>query len=186
MTVLEQNVLQSMSKELKENFTNSISLESREAYEFYRQKRKRTVKGIDDYQTYRKAISGLFNVVSTMMAESEGGVYLEGLGYFCNIAYPKEYKSGSTKGSLFQRLKRYQYYFPYFIPDAELRGWTMSSAFEDKLERKMNAQDIKYKLHFDLVDTMRLAHDYAKKSINHRKHKGEFDYRGQLIKKLNK
>ncbi len=175
-----------MSKELNKHFTNSISLESREAYEFYRLKRKKAVQGINDYQTYTKAISGLFNVVKDMMCESEGGVYLEGLGYLCMIAYPKEWKSGTSKGSLFQRLKRYQYYFPYFIPDYELRGWTMSDSFESKLERKMNAQDIKYKLHFDLVDTMRLAHDYSKKSINHRKYKGEFDYRGNLIKKLNK
>lgn len=175
-----------MSKELKNNFTNYQTLTSREAYEFYRLKRKKAVKGIDDYQTYTKAINGLFNVVKDMMCESEGGVYLEGFGYLCMIAYPKEYKSGSTKGSLFQRLKRYQYYFPYFLPDYELRGWTMSDAFEDKLERKMNAQDIKYKLHFDLVDTMRLALDYTKKSVNSRKHRGEFDYRGQLIKKLNK
>lgn len=174
-----------MSKELENNFTNSISLSSRQAYEFYREKRKRTVKGIDDYQTYQKAISGLFNVVGSMMVESEGGVYLEGLGYFCNIAYPNQWKDGQGK-SLFQKLRKYQYYFPYFIPDYELRGYTMSDAFEDKLERKLNAQTIKYKLHFDLVDTMRLALDYSKKSVNHRKYKGEFDYRGQLIKKLNK
>ncbi len=119
------------------------------------------------------------------MVESEGGVYLEGLGYFCNIAYPNLWKDGQGK-SLFQKLRKYQYYFPYFIPDYELRGWTMSDAFEDKLERKLNAQTIKYKLHFDLVDTMRLALDYTKKSVNSRKHKGEFDYRGQLIKKLNR
>jgi hypothetical protein len=176
-----------MSKELRNNFTNYQTLTSREAYDFYREKRKKVAPGINEYNLYKKAIEGLFTVVKDMMVESEGGVYLEGLGYLCMIAYPKEWKRGNIKSkSLFQKLKKQQYYFPYFIPDVELKGWTMSDAFEEKLERKANAQDIKYKLHFDLVDTLRLANDYANKSVNYRKGKGEFDYRGQLIKKLNR
>lgn len=175
-----------MSKELKQNFPNAQSLTSREAYEFYREKRKKVANGINDYNLYKKAVEGLFTVIKDMMVESQGGVYLEGFGYLCMIAYPKEYKETNTKGkSLFQKLKKYQYYFPYFYPDVELKGWTMSDAFEDKLERKMNAQDIKYKLHFDLVDTMRVAHDYTKKSVDSRKGKG-FNYNSRLIKKLNK
>ena len=174
-----------MSKELKENFPGAQSLLSREAYEFYRTNRKRAAEGINEYNLYKKAVSGLFTVISDMMVESEGGVYLEGFGYLCNISYPNKWKDGKGK-SLFQKIKKYQYYFPYFIPDAETRGWTMSDSFEDKLERKLNLQDVKYKLHFDLVSTIRVANDYAKKARNHRKVRGEFDYRSQLIKKLNK
>lgn len=170
-------------KELKENFPESQSLLSREAYDFYRAKRKKTAKGIDEYNLYKKAISGLFNVVGNMMVESEGGVYIEGFGYLCNIAYPNKWKDGKGK-SLFQKIKKYQYYFPYFYPDVELKGWTMSDSFESKLERKLNAQDIKYKLHFDLVGTMRIANDYSKKARNHRKVRGEFKYNSRLIKKL--
>ncbi len=175
-----------MGKELKENFNNSSSLISREAYEFYRLKRKKVASGINDYNLYKKAIEGLFIVIKDMMVESEGGVYLDGFGYLCNIAYPKEYKATGKKTSLFQRFKRYQYYFPYLVPDVELKDWTMSDSFEDKLERKLNAQDIKYKLHFDIADTMRIAQDYSIKAKNHRKVRGEFDYRSRLIKKLNK
>jgi hypothetical protein len=175
-----------MSKELKKNFPNCQTLTSREAYDFYRLKRKKVAIGINDYNLYKKAIEGLFIVIKDMMVESEGGVYVDGLGYLCNIAYPKEWKSGSKKGSLFQRIKKYQYYFPYLIPDIELKDWSMSDSFEDKLERKLNLQDIKYKLHFDIVKTIRVAHDYSKKSVDHRKIRGEFNYRGQLIKKLNK
>lgn len=174
-----------MPKELKENFPEANSLLSREAYDFYKTKRKRVAEGINEYNLYKKAVSGLFNVVSDMMVESEGGVYLEGFGYLCNIAYPNMWKDGKGK-SLFQKIKKYQYYFPHFVPDVELKDWTMSDAFEDKLERKLNAQDIKYKLHFDLVDTIRIANDYSKKARNHRKVRGEFDYRSKLIKKLNK
>lgn len=174
-----------MFKELKENFTDTHSLSSREAYEFYRKKRKKSVEGINEYNLYKKAISGLFNVVSDMMVGSEGGVYIEGIGYLCNVAYPNKWKDGKGK-SLFQKIKKYQYYFPYFIPDVELKGWTMSDSFELKLERKLNSQDTKYKLHFDLVDTIRIANDYSKKAKNHRKIRGEFDYRSKLIKKLNK
>lgn len=174
-----------MLKELNKNFSDSQSLLSREAYDFYRAKRKRAVSSINEYNLYKKTISGLFNVVSDMMVQSEGGVYIEGFGYLCNIAYPNLWKDGKGK-SLFQRIKKYQYYFPYFIPDVELKDWTMSDAFENKLERKLNAQDIKYKLHFDLVDTIRIANDYSKKARNHRKVRGEFDYRSKLIKKLNK
>ncbi len=172
-----------MAKELKNNFTNYQSLTSREAYDFYRQKRKNIAPGIDEYNLYKKAVSGMFNVIKDMMVESEGGVYIEGLGYFCNIAYPNEWKTGKGK-SLFQKIKKYQYYFPYFIPDVELKGWTLSDAFEEKLERKLNSQEIKYKLHFDLVESMRIANDVATKYKNHRKHKGNFDYRGKLINKL--
>lgn len=174
-----------MLKELNKNFPDSQSLLSREAYDFYRAKRKRAVSSINEYNLYKKTISGLFNVVSDMVVQSEGGVYIEGFGYLCNIAYPNLWKDGKGK-SLFQRIKKYQYYFPYFIPDVELKDWTMSDAFENKLERKLNAQDIKYKLHFDLVDTIRIANDYSKKARNHRKVRGEFDYRSKLIKKLNR
>lgn len=173
-----------MSKQLKNNFPNYQSLISREAYEFYKIKRKRVAIGINDYNLYKKSISGLFNMIGDMLTESEGGVYLEGLGYLCMISYPKEYKSSGKKVSLFQRVKTYQYYFPYLIPDFEVKEWTMSDSFEDKLERKANAQDVKYKLHFDLIDTMRIARDYTKKSVDHRKIRGEFNYRGQVIKKL--
>lgn len=173
-------------KELKKNFTNYQSLTSREAYEFYREKRKKVAPGINDYNLYKKSIEGLFTVIKDMMVESEGGVYLDGLGYLCMIAYPKEYKSSGKKTSLFQRVKKYQYYFPYLITDFELKDWTMSDSFEDKLERKANAQEIKYKLHFDLVDTMRIAQDYTKKSVDSRKVRGEFRYNSRLIKKLNK
>jgi hypothetical protein len=176
-----------MSKELEKNFPDASSLLSREAYDFYRENRKKAATGINEYNLYKKSISGIFNIVGDMMVESEGGVYLEGFGYLCNIAYPNEWKAGNIKSkSLFQKIKKYQYYFPYFIPDVELKEWTMSDAFEDKVKRKLNAQDIKYKLHFDLVDTMRIANDYSKKSVNHRKIRGEFDYRSQLIKKLNR
>lgn len=176
-----------MSKELKQNFPNYSTLYSRKAYDFYRQKRKTPAEGINEYNLYKKAVSGLFNVISDMMTESEGGVYIEGIGYFCNIAYPNEWKINNTKGkSLFQKLKKYQYYFPYFFPDIELRGWSMSDSFEDKLERKLNAQNIKYKLHFDIVDTLRIANDVSKKYKNHRKVRGDFEYRSRLIKKLNK
>lgn len=175
-----------MSKELNKNFVNSGSLLSREAYEFYKLKRKKVSKGMNDFNLYKKSISGLFNIISNMMVESEGGVYLDGFGYLCNVAYPKEYKATGKKTSLFQRFKKYQYYFPYLIPDIELQDWTMSDSFEDKLERKLNAQDIKYKLNFDIADTMRIAQDYSIKAMNHRKVRGEFDYRGRLIKKLNK
>ncbi len=174
-------------KELNKHFTNFQSLTSREAYDFYRERRNKCVAGINEYNLYKKAIEGLFIVLKDMMVESEGGVYIEGLGYLCMVAYPKEYKSNNTKGkSLFQKLRKYQYYFPYFIPDVELRGWTLSDAFEDKLIRKANAQDIRYKLHFDIVDTVRIANDYAKKANNHRKVRGEFKYNSRLIKKLNK
>lgn len=176
-----------MSKELQNNFPNYETLTSRKAYDFYRKNRKRCPSGINEYNLYKKAISGIFNIIGTMMVESEGGVYIEGFGYLCMIAYPNEWKDRNTRGkSLFQRLKKHQYYFPYFIPDVELKGWTLSEAFEDKLIRKAHAQDIKYKLHFDIVNTIRIANDYSKKAVNHRKSRGEFDYRGQLIKKLNK
>lgn len=176
-----------MSKELQKNFPNYETLTSRKAYDFYRKNRKRCPKGINEFNLYKKAIEGLFTVIKDMMVESEGGVYIDGFGYLCMIAHPNEWKERNTKGkSLFQRLKKHQYYFPYFVPDYELREWTLSDAFEDKLIRKANAQDIEYKLHFDIVETIRIANDYSKKSVNHRKHKGEFDYRGQLIKKLSK
>lgn len=176
-----------MSKELENNFPNSQSLISREAYDFYRKNRKAPAKQIDDYTLYKKAMSGLFRVIGDMMIESEGGVYIDGFGYLCNIAYPNEWKTiGQQPKSLFQRLKKYQHYFPYYIPDVEFKAFTMSEAFESQLVRKIHAQDIKYKLHFDLVESMRIAHDVILKHHNHRRIKGEFDYRGRLLKKINK
>lgn len=119
---------------------------SREAYDFYRQERFHCAKGIDQYNYFVKSVSGIFSIIKEMMLNSKGGVYIEGLGYFCFVKYKNKRRYG--KG-LIKRKKAL--YFPYFFPDSKLKEWTMSDAFNFDIHLLKAGKE--YNLYFNLCDS---------------------------------
>ena len=157
-------------------FLKEVDLTDRVVYDFYRQNRREVAKGINQYNYFSKAVEGLLFVLQGMIAESEGGVYIEGLGYFACVKNKSKRKLSNPK-SLLDRGKKYQPYFPYFFPDNELSDWTMSETFVLKLRNRIGSNKIQRKLHFDLCQSIRIADDFAKKKNNHRENtNGEFKF----------
>lgn len=151
---------------MAKSFIKETSLLDREVYEFYKENRKKVANGLNDYNLFKKAVSGLMLVIRDMMVQGQGGVYIEGLGYFCNVMYPKKYKMRGKDIPFFRRIEKQQYFFPYFFPDFEMTDWTFSDMFEIHAHDKSNITRRDYKLHFDLCQTVRIAQDYAVKQKN--------------------
>lgn len=145
------------SKETK-YFLDELSLQSRECYDFYRENRKKVADGINDFNLFKKAVSGLMKVIRDGQRDTEGGAYIEGWGYFCMVAYPnKNYIRGNYSGVIKNTTIRREY-FPYFFPDTELPNWSMSETFND---RSCSAE-LEYKLYFNLCKSLKTNYHFNK------------------------
>lgn len=141
------------SKDSREYFMKYLDLTTREAYDYYRKNRKKPSETIDQYNYFVKAVKGIFWVIKELMLESEGGIYIDGLGYFCNLQngdrmvdINRMYKTVS----LVNRYQRKKRYLPYFQPYSNFEGWTMDGTFSKELRRKLNNRKHQYKVHFDI------------------------------------
>lgn len=132
------------------SFLNYVSLQDREVYEFYKAHRYRVAPGINDFNLFKKAVAGFFELMANYIKESEGGVYIENLGYFCYIISPKKklpVKIKNTNLSLLERYKKLYNYSPYFFPDEQLSNFTASRTLIFLPTTK------KKKLHFDICQS---------------------------------
>jgi hypothetical protein len=144
----------------KDSFVNSLSLLEREVYDFYRENRRRTAPGINDFNLFKKAVSGFFQLMKRYMEESEGGVYIEDFGYFCYII--NTHKT-NVRGlwinqiPLMHRYKKHYKYLPYFFPSEHLEGYTASSTL------KLSPTYTKKKIHFDICESKKQGYLEARR-----------------------
>lgn len=160
---------------------NANNPTSKEAYEYFKKNRKFTIKAIDQYNYYRKAIEGIFMTLTDMIEDSQGGVYLEGIGYFCFVIYPTKMKKKGKRlenESLFKRVKKENTYFLYFFPDMEMEDFVLH---RDKCE-KVRPKRKDYKLHFSICQSYRISKLITKRKKDYRKK--DFDYKTQLTTKI--
>jgi hypothetical protein len=143
-------------------FINETSLLDREVYDFYRDNRRHVAKGINDYNLFKKAVGGLLTVIKEMMIEGEGGVHIDGIGYFCFLKNTKKVRRRGRIKSLIKKYKKVYTYTPYFFPDIELEGWTFSDTFDMKTLDKDRFRD-DYKIHLDLCQSLRVNNHYNKR-----------------------
>lgn len=137
------------------NFINYCKLTDREVYDFYRENRARVAKGINDFNLFKKAVSGLFNLVRNIMKDSKGGIYIDGLGYFCHVITLNKYKFFRRDKSIIIRNRRHYVYKPYFFPDDNINRMEMIFNLKHTVK--------KYKLHFDICQTKQEAFKAYKK-----------------------
>lgn len=142
-------------------FRREVSLISRECYDFYRANRRSCPKAINQYNLFVKAVEGLFNVMQEMMTDSEGGIYIQDVGYWANVKVKAPYKKGK---SLLLRAKQQYYHVPYFFPDEQYKDWTMSGTFKVYIKKRLRDKGVKYKLRFDLTKTLAEAQSFAQKA----------------------
>src|SRR6478609_2057950 len=136
-----------VGNEIERTFRNYVSLVSREVYDFYRENRRKPCKTIDQYNYFVKAVEGLFYVIAQMIEQSEGGVYIRGLGYFCCV----KYKRKKVSKSLLLRGKEVDRYTPYFFPDEPFKDWRMDKMFKYQLRFRVALnKKTNHTLHFDI------------------------------------
>lgn len=143
-----------------EPFGKFGELTTREAYDYYRKNRRYISKTVDQYNYFVKAVNGLFETLSAMIVESEGGVYIEGFGYFCVIK--RKNKRQRRAKSLLLRKVRIDSYYPYFFPEGVFQEWTMDRTFHANFRDNIWAQKNKWKIHFDLCHAITEASRYIK------------------------
>jgi len=146
----------------------------RDFYEFYRTHRRKPSKVIDQYNYWKKAICAILEIVRDQMIEKEGGVYLEGLGYFVNCIIPgRKYKMKKKVFKLSDKVMKYKY-FPNFFPDEHLKEYLMYGTFTECEKKERENRDLKYTLHFYLVKAIKgtiplskATKNYVKKTNDH-------------------
>ena len=115
------------------------------------------MKGINQFMLYEKAVKGLLLVLKQMILESEGGVYIEGLGYFFNYIDLKKTK-WKKNGTKIKHLRKIYVYRPHFHPDPQLEKWCMDRTFHYnmliKIVRKRGRVGRKYKFHLSLIKAL--------------------------------
>ena len=167
-----------MYKEHKKRFLKLNQLIDREAYEFYKENRKKCAAGLNDFNLYKKAIGGIFSLIKTMIEESQGGLHIDGLGYFCMLEVaPKKRRNPKSLMQRFQKIRRFKLHFE---PDFELKDWTISGTQTPKVRSKRDD----YKVHFDLVKSVRLNKHEANRERNHRKAKGKLTDKTSIKRKI--
>lgn len=134
-----------------------LQLISREFYEFYKTKRKNVAREIDQYKLFVKAVSGILITMREMMDESEGGLYIEGLGYFCHTKSKNKIKSKGS--SFFLRLKKKYYYKLTYFPEDFWDNWYLKFSNSVKSREKRSS----YLLHFKIIESYYNATKFAKR-----------------------
>lgn len=114
----------------------------RDFYNYYKENRKKSVEPIDQYKLFVKAVNGLMELLRRQILETEGGVYINGFGYFCYVKNAEKRRRVGNNLSFFQRMKKVDKYTYWFFPDNNFKDWYIEAdAMKPKLDN--------YKLHFD-------------------------------------
>lgn len=133
-----------------------MHIANRDFYNLYKEKRRKTAREIDQYKLFVKAVNGLILTMKDIIEESEGGLYIQGIGYFCH-------KKSKTKQKLrgvatfFKKQKRKYKYTLTFFPDKQLTDWYITYNptlyVRDKRDR--------YYIHFSLIESYYKAKRFA-------------------------
>lgn len=139
-----------MLQELR--FLYKEDLMCREFYEYYRTHRKKVVEPIDQYKLFVKAVGGLMMTLKKQIRETEGGVYIKGLGYFCHVKNTEKRRKAVGKAekerSYFDRIKKVDTYSYWFFPDTAFKDWYIFGESPTKKDAEK-----KYKIHFDGIQS---------------------------------
>lgn len=153
---------------------DSISLKDREFYNYYKKNRKKTAKGIYQFEHFEKAVGGLMLALHELIVESEGGVFIENLGYFAVFETLKKTVRYNMYDSSLKSFIPAKRYYPYFFGDVSnttFKNWTMNKTFSYFLVLKVRNQikaGKKYKLFYSAVKKLKKA-SLETRQINNRK-----------------
>lgn len=133
-----------------------ISLKDKEFYEYYKKNRKKVSKGIERYTDWSRAVGRILVSIRNLLIESEGGVYVENLGYFAVFKTYRKTDKSRKDGTIDSLIKNYRYY-PYFFGETGkncFKNWFMAMTFAQDVLVKTKEQiekGFKYKLHLSII-----------------------------------
>lgn len=163
-----------VTKEIKKKgYSDGIDITGREFYDFYRENRRRAVPWLKDHTLFRRTIGAMIREIADMMIEADGGVYLEGLGYFGVIMSPKKSRKRlsifNTFKNNYESIKKKYRYSPYFFGDIDrrnFRDWSMSSSFNLQFLKKVRKSKTKYYLCYTALKQLYKANKLTKQYRN--------------------
>lgn len=126
--------------------SESKEIIGREMYDFYRQKRRKVAKEIDQYKLWVKAVHGILRTLKEMVVENENGVYLEGFGYF----YIEPYLKYRHRVSILKKEIKNRHKIKFELDDDKLNQKYLFTTdrinylIDDKKEYVPNLEAIKY------------------------------------------
>lgn len=145
-----------------------ISLKDKEFYEYYKKNRKKVSKGVERYGDWTRAVARIMLSIRELIIKTEGGVYIENLGYFAVFRTHKKTSKKKKNGNISTFIKSYRYY-PYFFGETGnkcFRGWFMAMTFNKKLivalDEKIN-KGFKYKLYLTTIKSLISANKETRK-----------------------
>lgn len=107
-----------------DKFPEVHELMSRDFYDYYRKNRKKTAPAINQYNYFVKAINGLFQEFKTAIIETNGGVDIKGLGYFCKVREKDKMRNTFEKNPL-KKFKKYHCNRFWFYPNEDIKDWNL-------------------------------------------------------------
>ena len=131
-------------------------INTREFYDFYRKTRRKPSKKIDQYNYFKKAMSGFLRELKKSMEESEHGVHLKGLG----VLFKKPFGEWFRKITLFTHKRKERGINNFYLEDEYLRNkYTVKkvSKLNNSGEKKSNKPDA-VMLHRKLIKKNAISH----------------------------
>lgn len=113
----------------------------REFYDFYKKTRRKPSKTIDQYNYFEKAVNGMIQEFRAMLAETEHGVHLKGLG----VMYKRPFGQYMKKMTLFTHKRMNRKEVNFYLEDDYLRNQYLisntpnSKGTDKKVEDKAEA-----------------------------------------------
>ena len=150
-------------------FDDAIDIQGREFYDYYRKHRKKSVPWLKDHTLFKRAIGAMFEVISDKLVEVDGGVYLEGIGYFGVLMSPKKKKKAMSvfnpNKNDYSAIKKQYKYTPYFFGNigyGYFKDWTMSMSFDAHYLKRIRKSKVKYKLYYTALQQLWKANKQTK------------------------
>lgn len=149
-------------------FIKYQDISSRESYEYYKKNRKSVAKGINQYNLFRKRVEGLFNLIANKLTETEHGICIRDLGYFCILRTEHKVKKDVPiyHKSILRSKRRDYNYKPIWFQDVMYNGWYMHNSFAPSVYKRISYSSLEYKIHKILCEGMIVAEDFAEKATS--------------------
>lgn len=143
-------------------FLEEFNFNNTEFHEFYKQHRKKVYYRLNRKRQVMASVNGILLTLKNMIVEYKGGVFIEGFGYFFFLKNPHQTRKTKAK-TLLGKFKKYNKFYPCFIADTELEGWTFNDMFIPKFILQYTRDD--YTIHFDICQSIKSNFKYMRKQI---------------------
>lgn len=164
-----------------------FSMSSRALYRYYKNHpstlRLRGIKdNINEFKYFRRVVNAIYAKIAEKMLDKEGGVVVEGLGYFAHWRTPKGIVTQNEYDDYVNKFTDGAFYVSYLFNDIyykkTYKGWRMDKAFVPtvKIRRYVRLlKGYKYKCYYFPVHAMksrckRPIKKYLRKDDNKRNH----------------